>query len=104
MANNTPLESSDKRLREFLPSDSDFRDAVWLHKQSGMKIIKHKYLKQIAGLQKIKPIPSSVDIKFYSELNKATCFLSVENAEGQQFCSVAEADPKNNKKIGRAHV
>ncbi len=97
MANNTPLESSDKRLREFLPSDSDFRDAVWLHKQSGMKIIKHKYLKQIAGLQKIKPIPSSVDIKFYAELNKATCFLSVENAEGQQFCSVAEADPKNNK-------
>ena len=98
MANNTPLESSDKRLREFLPSDSDFRDAVWLHKQSGMKIIKHKYLKQIAGLQKIKPIPSSVDIKFYAELNKATCFLSVENAEGQQFCSVAEADPKNNKR------
>tara|TARA_B100000242_G_scaffold293056_1_gene270021 strand:- start:2698 stop:3336 length:639 start_codon:yes stop_codon:yes gene_type:complete len=97
MANNSPLESSDKRLREFLPSDSDFRDAVWLHKQSGMKIIKHKYLKQIAGLQKIKPIPSSVDLKFYPELNKATCFLSVENAEGQQFCSVAEADPKNNK-------
>tara|TARA_Y100000768_G_scaffold374427_1_gene344131 strand:- start:315 stop:956 length:642 start_codon:yes stop_codon:yes gene_type:complete len=97
MAKNTPLESSDKRLREFLPSDSDFNDAVWLHKQSGMKIIKHKYLKQIAGLQKIKPIPSSVDLKFYPELNKATCFLSVENAEGQQFCSCAEADPKNNK-------
>ncbi|MBK25866.1 MAG: hypothetical protein CME70_17835 [Halobacteriovorax sp.] len=97
MAKNTPLESSDKRLREFLPSDSDFNDAVWLHKQSGMRIIKHKYLKQIAGLQKIKPNPSSVDIKFYPELNKATCFLFVENAEGQQFCSCAEADPKNNK-------
>jgi len=62
-----------------------------------MKIIKHKYLKQIAGLQKIKPIPSSVDIKFYPELNKATCFVTVENADGQQFCSVAEADPKNSR-------
>ena len=93
----TPLASHDERLKEFLPAGTDFNDAVWLHKQSGMRIVKHKYLKQIAGLHQIKPLPSTVDIKYYPEQSKATCFVTVENADGQQFCSVAEADPKNNK-------
>lgn len=93
----TPLASHDERLKEFLPAGTDFNDAVWLHKQSGMRIVKHKYLKQIAGLHQIKPLPATVDIQYYPEQSKATCFITVENADGQQFCSVAEADPKNNK-------
>ena len=94
---NTPLESSDKRLREFLPPDSDFNDAVWLHKQSNMRIVKHKYLKQIAGLHQIRVVPESVRLDFFSERNKCICFVMVETKDKQTYCSVAEADPANNK-------
>lgn len=94
---STPLASHDDRLKEFLPVGTNFNDVVWLHKQSGMRIVKHKYLKQIAGLQQIRVVPESVRLDFFAERNKCICFVMVETKDKQTYCSVAEADPANNK-------
>ena len=97
MAKNTPLSSADQRLQEYLPKDVSMGQATWLHKQSGMKIILHKYLKQIGGLQQISAVPEKSKVDYYPERNKATAFVVVENKDGKTFVSVAEADPSNNK-------
>jgi len=97
MAKNTPLSSADARLQQYLPDSVDIREATWNHKQSGMNIVKHKYLKQIAGLQQIRVVPESVKLDFFAERNKSICFVMVETKDKQTYCSVAEADPANNK-------
>lgn len=97
MARNTPLSSADARLQKYLPDDVKLSEATWLHKQSGMNIVKHRYLKQIAGLQQIRVVPESVKLDFFAERNKSICFVMVETKDKQTYCSVAEADPANNK-------
>ena len=82
MAKNTPLSSADQRLQEYLPKDVSMGQATWLHKQSGMKIILHKYLKQIGGLQQISAVPEKSKVDYYPERNKATAFVVVENKDG----------------------
>ena len=97
MAENTPLNSADARLQKYLPADVKIGEATWLHKQSGMNIVKHRYLKQIAGLQQIRVVPEAVKLDFFAERNKCICFVMVETKNKQTYCSVAEADPANNK-------
>jgi len=97
MAKNTPLSSADARLEKYLPDDVKIGEATWLHKQSNQKIVRHRYLKQIAGLQQIRVVPESVKLEFFAERNKSICFVMVETKDKQTYCSVAEADPANNK-------
>jgi len=58
-----PLSSDDRRLLDLLPPGSNIQDAVWLHKQSGMRIIKHRYIELLAGAQAIQTV--DLDVQYY---------------------------------------
>jgi len=64
-----PLSSDDRRLLDLLPPGSNIQDAVWLHKQSGMRIIKHRYIELLAGAQAIQTV--DLDVQYWPEKNAA---------------------------------
>ncbi len=91
---NKPLSSDDKRLLDLLPPGSNIQEAVWLHKQSGMRIIKHRYIELLAGAQAIQTV--DLDVQYWPEKSAAIAKATVAK-DGIQYISWGEAAPGNNK-------
>lgn len=89
-----PLSSDDRRLLDLLPPGSNIQDAVWLHKQSGMRIIKHRYIELLAGAQAIQTV--DLDVQYWPEKNAAIAKAIVAK-DSIQYISWGEAAPGNNK-------
>lgn len=91
---NKPLSSDDRRLLDMLPPGSNIKDAVWLHKQSGMRIIKHRYIELLAGAQAIQTV--DLDVQYWPEKSAAIAKATVAK-DSIQYISWGEAAPGNNK-------
>lgn len=91
---NKPLSSDDRRLLDLLPPGSNIQDAVWLHKQSGMRIIKHRYIELLAGAQAIQTV--DLDVQYWPEKSAAIAKAIVAK-DSIQYISWGEAAPGNNK-------
>ncbi len=91
---NKPLSSDDRRLLDLLPPGSNIQDAVWLHKQSGMRIIKHRYIELLAGAQAIQTV--DLDVQYWPEKSAAIAKAIVAK-DDIRYISWGEAAPGNNK-------
>ena len=89
-----PMSSDDKRLLELLPPGIDIADALWPHKQSGMRIIKHRYIELLAAAQSIQVV--DIEVEYWPELNTAMAKATMVK-DTVQYISWGEASPSNNK-------